>query len=249
MTSTRSNPFNDLERDWAAVGGLPAARNALARWSETEPLLRAFKTPLDVVAACHRHEDSVQENALLGALLRQAKDPLATRAVLQAIVPGLAARTWRWIVRYLVGSTHSAVLPWADGTDLATDVLAIAVSRIAVLAGTSPAWPATVLIDGTWSRVRNVVAEHRRWQQRNVPMVEESAVTTCDDPRPVLERLAVALTDAVRRDVLPASRVAVVYSTRVLGYSPDELVGLAGDNPKAVRARRERAERVLAPAC
>jgi hypothetical protein len=75
---------------------------------------------------------------VLGALLRHAAEPLAARAVLQAVVPALRTLA----ARRVGGSRQLAQQAWEAGDDFEADVVEVALRRIAALAGTSPTWPA-----------------------------------------------------------------------------------------------------------
>src|SRR5436309_2500080 len=88
----RSTVLRALEAEWLMTGSAPAAADRLTVWARSEPELDGFGSPVDVVARCHVRGDSEGSNALLRALLRVAPaDPLAGRAVLQAVLPALAA--------------------------------------------------------------------------------------------------------------------------------------------------------------
>lgn len=115
---TTNNPFRALTREWATLGASAPARRALRRWAETEPALVGFASPAEVVTRCQQRGDARSANVLLGALLRLAGEDLARRAVLQAVLPSLAARAWR--------------RRWdraATGVDLWDDVAELDVSR------------------------------------------------------------------------------------------------------------------------
>src|SRR5687768_3400645 len=80
--------FVALDAEWAAVGASPQARAAFGRWAMVEPALAGMASPAEAVRSC-RDVTPAAAAAVLGALLRHAGEPLAARAVLQAVVPAL----------------------------------------------------------------------------------------------------------------------------------------------------------------
>src|SRR5437879_5941427 len=99
--SPRSSVYKALSAEWGAVGQSRQAKDALARWSVRQPSLESYTSPAEIVAIC-RANMGAEANRLLAALIA-LDDPLASRAVLQALLPGLAAmsrrarRAWPWM--------------------------------------------------------------------------------------------------------------------------------------------------------
>ena len=235
------NPFRSLTQDWAITGRSARARKALRRWSEAEPALAGFDSPADVVACCQRRGDPSSANVLLGALLRLAGDELAARAVLQAVLPSLAARAWRrrW------DTSAAAAGVWDDVAELDADMVAFALERIRELAGTSPAWPSQAIVEVSYARLRWAAQVARRRTLQTVPL-EPTHDVAAPDSGGGADDLGRVLVDAVACGALRRRDAALIYATRVLGFTPAELAERQGRDVRAVRYQRARAERTLA---
>lgn len=243
MNNTAPNIIKALDDEWETLGTSRRYRESLARWAEAEPVLSGFGSPAEVVKRAERRGDPAGSNELIGALLRLADDPLAARTLLQALLPGLAARAARgaWAAR---ASRRCA--PACEGLDeLDQEVVASAWERIRSLAGTSPDWPACVLVEGAWRRVRQRAETARARSCRSAPLTG-AARAEVDLDRPAAEALTVHLVDQVRRGRLKPAEAGLVYTTRVLGHSPSDLAQCLGIDARALRARRTRVERRLA---
>lgn len=238
------NPFRLLTNEWSIIGCDAGARAALRRWAVAEPLLADFETPADVVARCHRRGDPRAGNELLGCLLRLADDELAARTLLQAVLPSLAARAWRWSRRNAVGLGDGGV--WDDVADVDVEIITHALARIRELAGTSPPWPAQSIVEASWSRLRWGAEVARRARLDAVPLGEdhEAAIDVSDGP-PAGQELGEVIVDAVRDGRLRAKDAAVIYTTRVVGITTSEIAARQGRDVRAVRCQRARAERTL----
>jgi hypothetical protein len=233
------NIIKALDDEWETLGTSRMYREALAHWCEAEEVLAGFASPADVVKRAERRGDPAGANELIGALLRLAGDPLAARTLLQALLPGLASRAARgaWAAR---ASRRCA--PACEGLDeLDQEVVASAWERIVTLAGTSPEWPACVLVEGAWRRVRQRAETARARSCRSVPLAGAARVEV-NLERPAPEALTVHLVDEVRRGRLRPADAGLVYTTRVLGHSPAELAPCLGVDARALRARRARIE-------
>lgn len=235
------NLIRALHDDWDAICESPHYRAALGRWQQSEPALGGFASPAEVVRWCRSHPDPKESNPPVGALLRVAADPVAARTLLHVILPGLCVRVGR-----AAGKEARCRRSGGALDELAQEVLAAAWERITLLAGTSPAWPACVLVEGAWRRVRHQREKGRACQRHLWPL--EAAKESAEGPewsRTTAEELTVCLVDAVREGRLRPSQAGVVYTTRVLGIPPEALAGRCGPDERAVRARRARAERAL----
>lgn len=239
---TTLNVIRALDLEWETLGASPPYRSALARWAEREPALAGPSSPAEVVAGCHSRADRVAANAVVGALLRLAGDPLAARSVLQAILPGLAARGAKGM--FMARPSRLCPAAWDGFEELGQELVATAWERIADLAGTSPAWPACVLVEGAWRRVR-YRGETYRNQARATCSLDTARAAQADVGCSPGESLAACLLDAVEAGRLRPAQAGVIYTTRVLGHSPASLVPRCGPDAQAVRARRSRAERAL----
>jgi len=131
----------ELEREWAQLEASPAAVRSLTRWIETEPALAGCVTGNDILA---KRMDPSAAPAVLAALSRLAAsgDELATRALLQALVPGLVTL---------------ATGPLAGDPGALDELLSLAWERIR----TYPTWrPGSVAANVLWD-VRKRYRKHR----------------------------------------------------------------------------------------
>lgn len=234
------NLFRDLEQAWARDGRSADAVAALARWSGSRPAAAAYPTPADLVAASHSRHDPAAVQVLEQLTDEAASDPWATRTVLQALLPGLAALTGRH--RDLVGEGPE---PFPTVGELDHFVVCTAFERITLIAAEAPTFRLRRILDSTWSRLRTHAAAHRRdWRSRRP--LSEATGHVAPPPRTDAEELAAVLVDAVERRVLRPADAGLVYSTRVVGHAPAEVASaLAWRTPSLLR-RRHRVEQLLA---
>src|SRR4051812_12415953 len=132
--------FEALDADWAVMGAGPAARAAFERWTMVEPALAGMASPAEAVRSCRAATPDAAA-AVLGALLRHAGEPLAARAVLQAVVPALRTLS----ARRAGGSRQLTPQAWEARDEFEADVVEVALRRIAAMAGASPTVPAPAL--------------------------------------------------------------------------------------------------------
>lgn len=234
--------FDVLDAEWEVVCASPQAPVAFGRWAMVEPALAGMASPAEAVRSC-RAATPAAAAAVLGALLRHAGDPLATRAVLQAVVPALRTLA----ARRAGGSRHLTRQAWEAGDDFEADVVEVALRRIAVLAGTSPTWPAQAICESTWMTLRAALVRSSRWGPPTSLNVDVANVVA-SPARSGAEALALAVVGAVQAHRLAVDDARVIYATRVLGHSPAELASAQGRDVRALRAQRARAERRLVDA-
>jgi hypothetical protein len=76
------NLFSGLSSEWSTFSQTPMAGACVARCAGAEPALVGFATPADIVRRCHVRGDQAGSNALLAAVVRQARDDdVAVRTV------------------------------------------------------------------------------------------------------------------------------------------------------------------------
>jgi hypothetical protein len=250
--------YRSLTSEWAIAGSCRRARSAQASWSEAQPALSAFRSPAAAVLFCHTARGA-PANRVLAALL-EVDDDLANRAVLQAILPGLAAmsrrarRRWPWMF------DRECDGPWVDwGFD--HEAVATAHARIRRLAGNHVPWPATAVLDHTWRHLRWLEEQHRRdhaaacaqrWGVSPAgPMVVSTSPEDLDvrpadeEARSAAEELADLLGQAVRMGLVGARGAALVYESRVIGRPVAEIARRTGEDERLLRYHRGQAERRL----
>ena len=91
MTNMTCREFDkSLATEWAVISTGNAARRTMRRWAEAEPMLDPFDTPHDVLVAIGV-EDLHESIELTQAVVRlAATEQLASRLLLQVMVPTLA---------------------------------------------------------------------------------------------------------------------------------------------------------------
>jgi hypothetical protein len=219
----------------AGVGSGRAARACSARWAHTQPVLAGHGSPAAVAGAC-RAARGADQDVLVSALLAVAAgDEWAQLTILA----GLADRLG-WVVSgWARGAMPAAVL-----ADAEAELVGACWSAIATFAGgPPPGRPGLVLVDRAWETVRAGRRRQRRLEDRLVSWPVEVPAA---GPRPALEVLATAITDAVGTGRLSVEAARAVYLTRVAGLPTAEAADLVGCGPGVLRAVRSRAERRLA---
>jgi hypothetical protein len=237
----RERLFEALDAEWAIVGSSQQARASIARWAESEPALTGIVSPAEAVERCRRAEPAAAA-VILGAVLRHAREPLAARTVLQAVVPALRAQAARRVggVRHLVTGQG-----WQASDDFDADVVELALARIAALAGTSPVWPAQAICEATWTSLRARLGHAARRGLAPIEIDEQAVKVEASPSRTDAESLALAVAGAVRAQWLALDDARVIYATRVLGLTPAEVAAAQGRDVRALRTQRRRAERRL----
>lgn len=224
------NPFEGLDREWKAMAGGPSARRAMRAWAAQVPEFAGFDTPAELVAQIGRMGNPDRSCLLLAHLLVLAgENPLAARAVLQAVIPGLrraAGRRWR------MASNEG---PWFSYGEIATDTVSAGWEAIRSRAGERHEHPARIIVRFVEGRLRRI---HHTWRDthRDVAILsDESAATqsavdaACDTERQALS----LITDAVHNGALKASETSILIATAVQGHTVAEVERVLGWAPKS----------------
>lgn len=122
-------------------------------------------------------------------------------------------------------------------------MVTVAIERIRELAGTSPEWPSQAIVDVSYARLRSAAQAARRRRLDTVPLEAFHDVAAVDAGGD--DEFGAVLLGAVATGALRRRDAAVIYATRVLGFSPAELAERKRRDVRAVRAQRARAERTL----
>lgn len=233
--------FEALDRSWARIASSPDAIAALERW-RSDPVLVApdLDTLVERVWAANK-ADADRAHAALAA--RAPTDPMAARALLQILRPGL-----RNLGRRLaLGSSFD---------DVDHDLLALAWEQICTyrVDRRPSAVAANILLDVRKYHVRGVVEPADRHVSLDrltddrrpvVPSAEEEAL---DAEGPSLRRAHARLVAAVDRGAVTAASAAVVWRTRVQQHDDAEVAADLGVEVRTLQRRRQRTERLLAAA-
>ena len=233
-----SRLFDALDAEWTAVGASAPGQASFRRWAETDPALEPFGSAAEAVRFC-RGATPATAAIVLAALVHRAGEPLAARAVLQAVIPSLRAQVGR-------RSGGMSRQGWESCEDFEADVVEAAVGRIAALAGTRPAWPAQAVCEATWRHLRLRARYTLRMKDNGaLPLDDQHEDLSAGPERTGAEALAMAVAGAVRAQRLRPDDARVIYATRVLGHTPADVAAAVGRDVRAVRAQRTRAERRL----
>jgi hypothetical protein len=242
-THTQPHPFLALTLEWNYAGRSSAARAAIVRWAATTPALAPFATPADAVDACGQRRDPRSPQSVLAALVHHGPDdPLAARAALQALLPGLVALARRGNVH---GRLVGAGRPFATYHDLDAELASITYERIRTGVGADSPWPATKILDSTWMRVRTLGRIHRRLAAVETPQGTDIPDRRAAAERSGAEELAQVIVGAVQAGTVRRTDGALVYANRVLGHSMFELARVTGRNESVLRRERGRGEHAL----
>jgi excisionase family DNA binding protein len=222
--------FAQLDREWTAVAAHMSSFRSLRAWAVAVPALDGFASPAELVATVSRMGDPDRSCRLLADLLVIADgDELATRAVLQAVVPGLrqaARRRWR---------LQTAGGPWRSADDLAAESVSAAWAAIRLHAGQRHDRPAAVIVRAVEGRLRRTQAAWRKEAARSAvlrPGRDEPSHSGPDAAGSVEGQAAALIAGAVRAGVLDRTEARLVFATGVLGCSVVDAArttGLEGD--------------------
>lgn len=239
------DPFTALTLDWQAAHHRADTRNAITRWNERDAALVGFSSPAELVAAINQPGDPDHSCRLLGDLLAiAANDHLATRVVLQAILPGLRrAVRHRW-------TKAAARGPWPTEDDLAVDALSAAWDAIGRHAGDRHHRPAAVIIRHVEGQLRR---EHRRWWREtvtNLPLSETLAAqlpaTSGYEPVTPEEQAINIIADAAHSGVIDHSDAALLLAVGVAGHTTTHAATVLGITAPAAARRLRRARTTIA---
>ena len=236
------NPFTALDRDWNATAAGPSARRAMLAWTERIPSLAGYASPTDLVADIGRLGDPDRSCRLLAHLLVLADhDPFASRAVLQAVTPGLrraASRRWR---------TASGNGPWPSYDDIAADTISAGWEAISDHAGEHHDYPARVIVRFAEGRLRRA---HERWQATNRDLVEltdqtEAGRAAIEAGVGAEQQALTLITTALRAGIVDFKEASILIATAVHGRSVTEGERALEWAPKSGYRVLERARRAL----
>jgi DNA-directed RNA polymerase specialized sigma24 family protein len=234
--------FRVLDRDWQAEVVGQHARRAIGNWATRISELAGFDTPAELLADIGRMGDPERSCRLLAHLLVLAgDDPIAARAVLQAVTPGLrtvTARRWR---------TASGNGPWSSYEDIAADAISAAWEAIRSSAGERHTRPARVVVRFAEGRLRRA---HDRWREEHhvatVLAPDSEPTLTARDALSDTEHQAVRLiTDALGEGVIDPKQASILTATAVHGHTVVEAESALGWTPKSGYRALEQARRRL----
>lgn len=223
-------PLARLEREWTALQ--PRLALLYRSWSREEPALARFSSPSRLLAFLRGRGPTAAKDEALAALLRRGRvEPLASRLLLEALLPGLKA-----LARRLLFDP-------AEREDLWALLLAAAWERISTypLARRPRKVAANILLDTLADTLALLRAERRR-QGAELPRPFAGGVPA---PEAVEDDVEALLGEALGQGALRADEVELVLATRFDGQPLHALADEAGVAYNTMKVRRQRAERRL----
>jgi hypothetical protein len=221
----RNGTLAALDHEWLTLSRSPAARTRLIRWGRAEPRLAGLEN-LDQVLELRR--DPALAPAVLATLAAFAPgDAIATRTLLQAMVPGLV---------------NLSITAGYDDPAALDEMISLAYERIRTYPATRRgSVAANVLLD-----VRKAYRRHRLIEKPKSTAGVDVAPKAPSAEDQALGRSVIAeLAEAQRRGVVSDRALALILRTR-LGDVP--LQTIAREEHVTIHclvARRSRAERRL----
>jgi hypothetical protein len=244
-------PIAQLSAEWRSLGRSPAAVRALQRVAQRDPELArlvhggdgmaACPTPVDLVEHMRRQVGGRRQRegaaALVRVLLREAGvDPLVSRILIQAMLPGLITVAGR--LQWGKGGE------WVDGDDFFSELLTTTWVTIEEWSGQDRPYAALDLLSAVRCRLRRQLLRAKEQRNRLGPLTSD-VIATLDVPRETdleaLGRQFLALHD----DGMRAEEVEVLYAQHVLGFTIAELATVTGRKRRVLYARRDRGLRRL----
>lgn len=235
--------MDQLTRDWQATCHASASRHALRLLAEKEPVVERLhqegvRDLGDLVAALRRERcelTSEDASAVIRAMLRSEHvHPLVSRALLQALLPGLVS-----VARRLTWGSGGE---WPDGGAFFVDLIATAWEVIAEWAGHDRQYAVLDLLSAVRCRLRRQLLRHRAACERSAGELDPARAGTTPFRRGEsdLDELAHAIVDAAQSGI-ETYDVSVLYAHRVLGYTLSELSEMTGHSRRHLGTRRDRA--------
>ena len=250
MTTDTLRPLDRLAWDWESRRRSQASREALRALARAEPeVARVGAADLgDLVEALIGSDRAPRtgsrerlERDLAAALFRAALrsghvHPLVSRALVQALVPGLVG-----VARRLTWGRGGE---WENQGAFFVDAIATAWEVVEEWSGQDRTYAVLDVLSAIRCRLRRRIRRHHdlRLSERlgsDDERLPEWATTSGSG----VEELARAIDR--ERHALDAGDAAVLYAHRVLGYSISEIAARSGHTRRALAARRDRAARAL----
>jgi DNA-directed RNA polymerase specialized sigma24 family protein len=250
MTTDALRPFDKLARDWEARRRTSASRDALAVLARAEPevaglaasdlgdLVEALTGPRRATGAAERPPgERDRAAALFRAALRSGHvHPLVSRALVQALVPGLVG-----VGRRLAWGKGGE---WEDQAGFTVDAIATAWEIVESWSGQDRPYAVLDVLSAIRCRLRRRIVRHHA-QQRTEQLARNDEVTA--EPVATGHSAEEDLARAIERERhhLDPDAAFVLYAHRVLGYSLSELSSSSGHSRRYLAERRDRAVAAL----
>jgi hypothetical protein len=170
--------------------------------------------------------------AVIAAMLRSADvDALIPRAIVQALIPGVLGLSRRIDI---------ASGPWCDHDAFYADAVSVLWELTMTWSGAHRPYAAGDLLSAVRTRMRTLQASEHRHLSRQASTPDALDTLPASIGRSGEELLAAALADATGHG-LNVADAAVLYATRVLGMSLDEVADIAAVPAHHLRRQRRHA--------
>jgi hypothetical protein len=243
MRASAVRPIDRLTAEWEHVCRGPESRVAVRLLASAEPDVALAGAAdlgelVTMLRAAIGDRRATWAPRLFQAMLRsQSVHPLVSRAILQALLPGLVA-----VARRL---SWGAGGDWSDGGAFFGDLLTTAWEVVTEWSGDDRAYAVLDLLSAIRCRMRRQILRHRTEREVAVgPAFERVHDRGTVTIRSDLEVLAQAIDESCGTDLDPMD-AAVLYGHRVLGYSMSELARMTGRSRRFLTEHRQRAEHEL----
>lgn len=232
--------FDWMDWDWASQARSKASVDALAVLAAVEPAVAAYggRDLGDVICAMRAAEGRGRAPAAVQAMLRsQAVHPLVGRALLQAVVPGLASIGVQF--RWGEGS-------WGLEGAFAVDLVSTGWEVITQWAGEDRPYAVLDLLSAIRCRVRRQVLARRSQASRETDLTDVDVTVPWQAAPTGLDELARAIEAVVGEHPDERMAAATVYAVGVLGYSLSEVSTLTGRSRRYVAKLRDHGASLVA---
>jgi DNA-directed RNA polymerase specialized sigma24 family protein len=246
MTTEALRPIDRLAQDWASRRSSAASRDALGALADAEPDVAAIRARdlgelIDALIgtggtawrAARGAGERDRAAGIFRAMLRsEGVHPLVSRALVQALVPGLVG-----VARRLTWGKGGE---WDSQGAFFVDAIATAWEVVEEWSGQDRPYAVLDVLSAVRCRLRRRIQRHRavRRSERLASDDERSAEPAAKDASDA-EELARAIERERHR--LDPGDAAVLYAHRVFGYSLSELSESSGHTRRFLAARRDRA--------
>jgi hypothetical protein len=244
MRGTPLRPIDQLTNEWSFIARSPEAREIVRSLAVREPDIAATGADnlaelVSMLRGAIGNPRAAWAPRVLQALLRaNPQHPLVSRAILQALLPGLTA-----VARRLSWGSGGE---WTDGGSFFVDLIATAWEVIEEWAGEDRPYAAPDLLSAIRCRMRRQIMSHRRAIEAamgsELDQYDRRAWASGDGSD--LDLLARAIDDLTGTEI-SRTDAAILYGSRVLGLSMTELANLSGRSRRYLTTRRRQAERVV----
>jgi len=235
MVAVMDSPtIRQLRTEWRALGTATPSRTACQRLAACEPVISHLQVNdlaelVDVLSLSSHRLSRNEAAAVLAAMLRSAGvDVLISRAIIQALIPGVVALSRR---------IDSSDGPWSDLDQFFVDAISCLWEQIITWSGTTRPYAAGDLLSGVRTRLRTLQATERRHRSRRVDSPDALDLIPATIGRSGEELLAAELIEATGHGLTPAD-ASLLYSTAILGMSVAEVADHTGESVVRLRRRR-----------